>query len=107
MAQKQYLRIISDDSRIRIDFTVKKGKVEKFVTQYELLINKQWNPIIRYDTVHNFVHIDIINPDGTKIKKELNFLNYNEALTFSILDLNTNWKNYKKGFLRRLKNEKR
>ena len=107
MAHKQYLRIISDDSRIRIDFTVKKGKVEKFVTQFELLINNHWNPIIRYDTVHNFVHIDILNPDGTKIKKELNFLNYNEALTFSILDLNANWGNYKKGFLRRLKNENR
>jgi len=71
VTQKQYLRLISDDSRIRVEFSTKKGKVAKFTTQYELLINDQWHPVIRYDTAHNFVHIDILYPDGTKTKKEL------------------------------------
>ncbi|MCC7202250.1 MAG: hypothetical protein IT393_06305 [Nitrospirae bacterium] len=82
----------SNDSRIRVDFTIEKGKVIKFVTQYELLVNDQWHPVIRFDTAHNFVHIDIINPDGIKIKKKLSFLNHGEALTYSIADLSTNWK---------------
>lgn len=90
-----------------MSFIVEKGKVKNFVTQYELLINCEWCPVIRYDTAHAFVHIDIINPDGTKVKKELQFINYNEALTYSILDLSTNWKSYKNRYLRRLKNEKR
>ena len=106
MTQKQYLRLISDDSRIRVEFSTKKGKVVKFTTQYELHIHDQWHPVIRYDTAHNFVHIDILYPDGTKTKNELSFSNYNEALTYFILDLNTNWKKYKNQFLRRFKNEK-
>lgn len=106
MGEREYLRIISNDSRIRVSFVVGKGKVKNFVTQYELRIHNEWHPVIRYDTAHNFVHIDIMNPDGTKEKKELHFMNYNETLTYSILDLSTNWKSYRNKFLRRLKNEK-
>ena len=107
MGEREYLRIISSDSRIRVSFVVEKGKVKTFVTQYELLVKKKWYPVIRYDTAHSFVHIDVINPDGTKVKKELHFINYNEALTYSILDLNTNWGKYKKQFVRRFNNEKK
>lgn len=107
VTKKQYVQLITDDSRIRVDFTIEKGKVTEFVTQYELLIQDQWHPVIRYDTAHNFVHIDRFHSDGTKAKKKFNFLNYNEALTYAILDLNTNWKKYKNQFLRGLKNEKR
>ena len=56
MGERQYLRIISSDSRIRVSFIVE--KVKNFVTQYELLIKKEWHPVIRYDTAHSFVHIE-------------------------------------------------
>lgn len=86
---------------------MEKGKINKFVTQYELLTQGQWYPVIRYDTAHDFVHIDRLSPAGTKRKTKLHFLNYNEALTHAILDLTKNWKKYKNQFLREIKNEKR
>jgi hypothetical protein len=58
---------------------------------------------VRYDTAHGFAHKDLMNPDGSKEKILLGFLDLNEALTFADKDINENWGRYKERYFRRIK----
>ena len=46
----------------------KKGNVESFVIQYEILVGNQWSPVTRFDTFHEGVHQDLIEPVGESRK---------------------------------------
>lgn len=93
--------------RIRVTAQKKKGKIMKFVVQYEALINHKWCPIVRYDTSHSFTHKDIIHPDGKKEKQPLCFQTFNAAFTFAIQDIKISWKWYRMAYEKELSNEER
>ena len=95
------------EDRIRITAQKEKGKILKFVVQYEALINQKWYPIVRYDTSHGFAHKDIIHPDGEKEKQPLYFQTFNAAFTFAIQDIKISWKWYRMAYEKELINEKR
>lgn len=103
MRKKEFIRPLSNEDRIRENFSVDKGKVERIVVQYESYIHDKWIPIIRFDTAHDFFHKDIINPDFTKNKIEITSFNLNDALTFAELDLKNNWQRYKAQYLEKMK----
>jgi len=60
---------------------------------------QEWN----YDTSHGFAHKDIINPAGSKEKILLGEVSYDELLTEADKDINENWEEYKKKYVRRMK----
>ena len=95
------------EDRLRVSALRKKGKVVKFVVQYEALINNNWRPIVRYDTSHGFAHKDIIHYKGGVDKQPLFFQDFNMALTFALQDLKTSWKWYKMAYEREMENEER
>jgi len=101
--KKEFIRPLSDEDRIRENFSIDKGKIKRIVVQYESYIHNKWIPIIRFDTAHNFFHKDIINPDTTKNKIEITSFNLNDALTFAELDLKNNWQRYKAQYLEKMK----
>lgn len=68
MKGKEYVYILSDMDRKRHIHTREGKKIIDFVVQYEVLIDEEWWPVIRYDTVHGYAHKDILNPDGSKQK---------------------------------------
>jgi len=86
---------------------LKKGKIVKFVVQYEALIVGEWRPMVRYDTSHGFAHKDIIHYKGEEDKQPLYFQDFKMALTFAIQDLKTSWKWYRMAYEREIENEER
>jgi len=90
---------LSPNDRRRHKHISQKGKIIKFVVQYETKIEGKWYPVVRYDTAHNFAHKDILHPYKESEKIMILFKNYNEALTYADNDIKTNWKNYKEQFL--------
>jgi hypothetical protein len=83
------------EDRLRVTALKRKGKVLKFVVQYEADIENKWRAIVRYDTSHGFAHKDIIHYNGKKEKQPLYFPDQNMAFTFAIQDLKISWKWYR------------
>ena len=103
MNETEFLIYLTPDNRIRHYHFSIKGKITKFTVQYEAFIIDQWHSIIRYDTAHGFAHIDRLYPDGSVKKEPLFYWDYNEALTFSQHDLNSNWEWYRERYEREMK----
>ena len=104
MRKKAYVFMLTNDDRKRHEHVSEKGEVKGFIVQFETKINDKWMPVVRYDTSHGFAHKDIINPDGSKEKILLGEVSYDELLTEADKDINENWEEYKKRYLRRMKN---
>ncbi|MBU1486949.1 hypothetical protein KKH56_02715 [bacterium] len=102
MGEKSYLRALTHADRVRVAFTTQKGKVLSFRVQYETFIQNRWHPVVRYDTAHNFAHIDIIHPNKTTEKVPLYFLTYNAALAYAQEDIKLNWEKYRKNYVEEL-----
>ena len=86
------------EDRLRVTASKRKGKILKFVVQYEALVGDKWRPIVRYDTSHSFAHKDIVHPDGTKEKQPLFLPDLNMAFTFAIQDLKISWMWYRTAY---------
>lgn len=99
---KSYFRYLTDEDRVRCQIELEKGKVIKFVVQYEILANNQWAAVTRFDTYHDAVHRDLIAPDGKATKKWLLHLNFDEGLNFAYDDIVNNWERYRERFLTKL-----
>lgn len=90
------------ENRIRVGFYKEKGNILHFMIQYEAKIKERWHNIIRYDTSHDFAHIDKMYPDGRVEKQPLYFPGYNLAFVHATSDLKKNWKLYREEFERRM-----
>ncbi len=98
----EYLVPLGLDGRRRVRHTRFEGKITEFMVQYEILVKGKWYEVVRYDTSHGYSHRDLIHADGRKEKGELLFKDLNICLTYAENDLRTNWKNYRKRFLKEL-----
>ena len=90
-------------SRARVRFVKERGRILGFAVQLECLFGDQWQPVVCYDTAHDFAHRDVIRPDGTAEKTALSFSDYNQALTFAHEDIKANWQVYRDRYQRWLK----
>jgi len=94
----EYVIPLGENARKRHYHETDKGEVVGFAVQLEVFVNDQWKVVIRYDSAHEFAHIDRYYLDGKKVKKELQ-LKLGEALTLADEDIKENWKIYQKAFL--------
>jgi len=86
------------EDRLRVSALKRKGRILKFVVQYEAFIENKWRAIIRYDTSHGFAHKDIMHYDGEQEKQPLYFPDLNIAFTFAIQELKISWRWYKMAY---------
>ena len=98
MMINEYVIPLGENARKRHYHETDKGEVVGFAVQLEVFVNDQWKVVIRYDSAHEFAHIDRYYLDGKKVKKELQ-LKLGEALTLADEDIKENWKIYQKAFL--------
>ena len=54
----EYVVIFDEGVRKRHYHETEHGQVAKFVVQLEVLQEKRWTPVVRYDCAHSFAHID-------------------------------------------------
>ena len=84
--------------RLRVIAFKEKGRIIRFVAQYETFIKDEWQNVVRYDTAHGIAHKDIIHPDGSVDKQPLHFNDFNSAFTFAVQDLKISWKWYRRAY---------
>lgn len=83
---------------------VREGKrVARFSVQLVSFIGGEWKPIVRYDTSHGGVHIDILHPDGSKETRELPQLSLRDGLTFAQRDIKARWRFYREHYKREMR----
>lgn len=101
MGSKEYIVDFTSNDRKRFYIETKRGKVVRFAVQFETLIKEEWRPVVRYDTVHGYAHKDILDRNGRVIEKvKMAIIDYKKALQIAILDVDSNWKTYKRKFLK-------
>jgi len=98
----EYLAPLGFNGRRRTRHERIEGKVVRFTVQYEIFVQGQWCPVVRYDTAHGFAHRDLMHPDGRKEKTDLLSKDLNFCLTFAENDLRANWENYRRHFLKEI-----
>lgn len=99
---KEFFQWLSGTDRLRIRFETERGRVTMLVVQYETLISNKWEPIMRYDTAHGYLHKDLyVRGKKEKIRKErVPIADLNQGLTQAIEDLKKHWESYKKQFMK-------
>jgi len=65
MKVTRYVYLLTLNEGKRHEHITKRGRVIRFLVQYETFVEGAWRPVIRYDTAHGFPHVDRIYPDGT------------------------------------------
>jgi hypothetical protein len=95
----EYERQLDTDARLRVQYQVSRGRVVRFTVQLEVLIDDQWEPVVRYDTAHQFAHRDLYRPGRRVIKTDLK-ITFEEALSYALNDLRDNWESYRDRFLK-------
>ena len=56
MKRTEYIQLLTNEDKVRIEFIQDHGKVLKFVVQYYSLIDSRWRTIMRIDNCHGFPH---------------------------------------------------
>jgi len=101
----EYVTPLGVDGRRRTRHVRIGNKIIEFVVQYEIKINNEWYPVVRYDSSHGFAHKDRLSYKGEVIKERLPFSDFNLALTFAEKDLKDNWQKYREHFLKEVRKD--
>jgi hypothetical protein len=95
----EFVVILDNGVRKRHRREVERGEVLSFAVQLEVLVGDEWKPVVRYDSSHEFAHTDLFTIDGRKKKIPLD-LGFSSSLTLADWDINENWEEYVRNFLR-------
>jgi len=86
----------SRDIILRNIFRLRGSMIKSFVVQAEIRViekgKKKWNPFVRYDCAHGFIHRDLINHHGKKIKEKLASQNLKHGVDIAIQEIKYNLK---------------
>jgi len=105
-SSKEYFLKLSEECILYVDFSTKKGQVTEFVVKLLMISGNKWYEVIRYDSGHNCPHKDILDIDGSVIRKIwFDFLDNSQALTVAITDIKDNFEIYKERFMKWLKKQ--
>lgn len=99
MKEKSFVRHLDLENRVRVSFQAHQAKIKRFVIQYEILLEQEWQPVIRYDTAHGFAHADIYHPGKKTQKVLMHTVDYNEALTMAQEDIKQHWEEYRQHYI--------
>ena len=70
MPPQGWFNDLDHENRIRTRMTTDaRGCVILFMLQLEILIDDDWEPVVRYDNAHGEAHIDYLNPRGVTYEK--------------------------------------
>jgi hypothetical protein len=100
LKEREFVVLLSNDSRVRHYHSMVKQQIIRFMVQLEVYVRGEWKPIVRYDTAHGFAHRDTCHGDGKIEKVPLSIGDYSCTLTFAESDLRSNWKMYRERFLK-------
>lgn len=102
MGETEYVHeFVQGEERRRLRLFTSRGKLIELLVQYETFLDGQWLAVFRYDNYHGFIHKDILDAKGNVIKKvPLGEVGYRTAVEMAIEDIEANWREHKKEFLK-------
>jgi hypothetical protein len=84
---------------LRVLIRIERGRVTRFTTQYEAVVEGRTRPAVRYDSAHGRPHRDILDRYGRVVEKRwLPGKTNDEALTEGIADIKAHWPAYREAF---------
>lgn len=94
MGEKEYLFYFTAErlDRFRYYHYFDKGRIVRFVIQYEAWIDGKWRP-----------NKDLLHPDGSQEKVAFNGYTQEEVLTIGERDIKQNWRQYRDQYERELR----
>jgi len=95
----EYVIPLGENVRKRHYHEAERGRIKSFVVQLEAFIEQGWKPVIRYDCVHGFPHIDYYDKRGEKKKEKLN-MTLEDALVLADEDIKENRTKYIERFMK-------
>lgn len=103
---KEYIIEITEDTKAYIYLAMSQGTVTNFVVKLLVLFQEVWHEVLRYDSGHDCPHKDILDSEGTVVRKVwYDFLDNGQALTMAITDIKDNHEFYKERFEKWLKKQ--
>jgi hypothetical protein len=104
MSDKQYIIWLSGKDYLLVIIKTRKGIIEMYVIKYMTIIDNTDFEVARFDSGHDYSHMDILKPDGAKervayfpgIRKE-------DAINFAIENFKLNFEVYYERFKKWLK----
>jgi hypothetical protein len=105
MAEREFLIYLDPETRLcryRHYHVSKRRKIIEFRIQLEILVDKDWYPIVRYDTAHGKAHRDILHANGRQTKDWFASYSVEEVLTLGQKDIMENWTVYRERFIKEM-----
>jgi hypothetical protein len=93
MARKYFIKILTENIRIRFMIDTEKGVVKDFLVQLEIY-QDTWSACIRYNYAHGKPHKDILYSDGRKKKVWIDVDNLSALIDAAQRDLSENFYQY-------------
>ena len=104
MPKKYYTIKLSEGIEIHVYFETLNGLVINFVVKLVLRIKGKYYEVIRFDSAHQCPHKDILNANGTILRKIwFDFIDNRQGLDLAIKDLKDNYEMYVERFKKWLK----
>lgn len=99
----EFLDELGDGDQIRYRIRTVQGQVVDFVIQYEVLVDDQMYPVVRYDGSHGHGHRDILDARGETVDKHWlpEHMDMKECLAVAVSDVKDNGHRYRDRFLER------
>jgi hypothetical protein len=104
MGDKNFIIWLSDIDYILVIIKSRNGKIISYVIKYITKIRNKVYEVAKFDSGHNYSHMDILRPDGTK-ERVVRFSNMDKenAINFAIENFKLNFDIYYERFLKWLK----
>lgn len=91
IVRRRWTRELAPGVRLRAIISRRGKRVLDFVAQLEIDDGDVSKPIVRYDNAHGFCHCDLMNADGTQVKRPVMAASLGEAFTQAMKDLTGSW----------------
>lgn len=96
--ERHFLLFLTLDTETRVIlrsvFRMEKKSVAGFIIQLEIRCTadgkEKWQPVVRYDHAHGFIHRDMIASDGRKSKHDLGTQDTREAILLAMDEIQKN-----------------
>lgn len=103
MGEKSFKTIITADDETCIEITTDRGRVVRFVVQYEARIDGKWYNIVRYDSAHGYAHRDTLDERGNNYRKDELGLTFDQAPQFAQAEIAEHWQRFRREFIQRMR----
>ncbi len=95
MPEKSFIINLGDDTFIFVYFVTERGNIGRFVVKLNVIMDRRYFEIARYDSGLHEPHLDILRPDGSKERTvDYGILENDQALNVAIQDFKSNWDAY-------------